>query len=723
MRRVRIGISALAALAMLGAPAAAQQQAPATPQSAFDDAKALGTQRANSDALNLRNGQSQGVVANTIRGFTADPPEKQIYGRQDTAGPTAAMRARCASNPSDPVCSGARVATAQRPASDLTPASPVLAAQEAVRNPTAVLGDIASTYNACSVGGTLTTPAQFERRSCTLDTGAWQSEPCTKTLSVSPVDRYSCNVGSVLASANIGGEMSVVAYCNATGNGRVPFTFNAWGSHGTCSGPLSVTLDLSRPQPQTGGTPQVVGGLQPHWSGYCFPIEVAWEGPGCSNGQCNLTVHFVQTPAIEPGYACTQAGQVRGADISFSGYPPGGSEATCFVPYQDYDAAASAGALEYWGVAGGVAAYWGAVGPATPSGWQWSGGRHYSTALSFAEPTLLPASGDVWTDSCASQEARAPLQAKDGLDTGSTLVKPTVGPIGQSQCVRTRSVCTDGPSTRVIDGVSVRRECWSYSNQFECTTLDASSTCGAAAFAACSPAGDAGCVSVDSAGRCLQATQAVDCKTADAVFSSALNCGDSSYCAGGSCWDSTKTSNTGFAQAVSQLEAHQEAGKDMTVDGSAVQIFKGQDRRCTVGSFGLDNCCSDSALIQQCSQDEQDTYRQKSEGRCHAVGEYCSSRAIFGSCVERTHSACCFSSLLGRVIQEQGRAQLAVDWGDARNPDCRGFTPAELTALDWSRFDLSEFYASIHATPLEQNQVSGDVRGQQTGCYYGKGRC
>ena len=84
---------------------------------------------------------------------------------------------------------------------------------------------------------------------------------------------------------------------------------------------------------------------------------------------------------------------------------------------------------------------------------------------------------------------------------------------------------------------------------------------------------------------------------------------------------------------------------------------------------------------------------------CHGVGSYCSKRIpIIGQCVETTETYCCFNSRLARILNEQGRAQLGRAWGGAQSPDCSGFTIAQLQALDFSRMDLSEFYAEIAPT-------------------------
>ncbi|WP_420475243.1 type-F conjugative transfer system mating-pair stabilization protein TraN [Noviherbaspirillum sp. ST9] len=84
---------------------------------------------------------------------------------------------------------------------------------------------------------------------------------------------------------------------------------------------------------------------------------------------------------------------------------------------------------------------------------------------------------------------------------------------------------------------------------------------------------------------------------------------------------------------------------------------------------------------------------------CHSVGSYCSScLRILGrcvSCITHTTSKCCFNSVLSRIVNEQGRVQVGKGWGSAEDPDCSGFTVAQLQSLDFAAMDLTEFYASI----------------------------
>lgn len=105
-------------------------------------------------------------------------------------------------------------------------------------------------------------------------------------------------------------------------------------------------------------------------------------------------------------------------------------------------------------------------------------------------------------------------------------------------------------------------------------------------------------------------------------------------------------------------------------------------------------------LLQGCDQQDMETGMLRGSGMCHEVGTYCSS-SILGVCIQKARGHCCFNTKLGRIIQEQGRPQLAafneIGWGTAKNPYCRGFSAEEFQALDFSRMDLSEYYADIEA--------------------------
>jgi conjugal transfer mating pair stabilization protein TraN len=97
---------------------------------------------------------------------------------------------------------------------------------------------------------------------------------------------------------------------------------------------------------------------------------------------------------------------------------------------------------------------------------------------------------------------------------------------------------------------------------------------------------------------------------------------------------------------------------------------------------------------------------------CHYIGQYCEKHWFFG-CVQEANGYCCFNSMMARIIQEQGRPQLTSfgptgDWGPPDNPNCRGFTPSEFEAIDFSKIDFSEYISVI------QNNLSTEIQDAQT---------
>lgn len=113
-------------------------------------------------------------------------------------------------------------------------------------------------------------------------------------------------------------------------------------------------------------------------------------------------------------------------------------------------------------------------------------------------------------------------------------------------------------------------------------------------------------------------------------------------------------------------------------------------------------------LFSGCDQQDMETAMLRGSGMCHEVGTYCTA-SFLGVCLQKARGHCCFNTKLGRIIQEQGRPQLksfnGVGWGTPKKPICRGFTPEEFQALDFSKIDLSEYYADIEARNQSAIQI------------------
>ncbi|PKP92788.1 MAG: conjugal transfer protein TraN [Alphaproteobacteria bacterium HGW-Alphaproteobacteria-16] len=113
-------------------------------------------------------------------------------------------------------------------------------------------------------------------------------------------------------------------------------------------------------------------------------------------------------------------------------------------------------------------------------------------------------------------------------------------------------------------------------------------------------------------------------------------------------------------------------------------------------------------LFSGCDGQDMETAMLRGSGMCHEVGSYCTA-SFLGVCLQKARGHCCFNTKLGRIIQEQGRPQLksfnAAGWGTPRKPLCRGFSPEEFQALDFSKIDLSEYYADIEARAQSDIQI------------------
>jgi hypothetical protein len=150
--------------------------------------------------------------------------------------------------------------------------------------------------------------------------------------------------------------------------------------------------------------------------------------------------------------------------------------------------------------------------------------------------------------------------------------------------------------------------------------------------------------------------------------------------------DTTRETSEEFRQKYGDSSA----SKLFSSDGSSFRKGRSQTMPSLMDAFeefGVRNIFGD---LLSCPEDDLRATTRAVSRSCHYLGSYC-SRKVLGVCLTRRSSWCCFSSPLARIVQEQGRAQLARSFGSARHPECRGFTMEELGALDWDMMDLSEW--------------------------------
>ena len=170
------------------------------------------------------------------------------------------------------------------------------------------------------------------------------------------------------------------------------------------------------------------------------------------------------------------------------------------------------------------------------------------------------------------------------------------------------------------------------------------------------------------------------------------SCARVTYCVGAGCESVRAQSNTGFVDATARLNMVLEMGGE-EFDRESLRFFTGGRRTCNIRLFGLANCCTNSGALvglANCSAEEVELAEERNAGNTRYLGQYCARRTFFGVCIRRARAWCVFGSKLGRILQEQGRAQLGVGWGS-----CRGLTVAEVERIEFDRLDLSEFTENL----------------------------
>ena len=140
-------------------------------------------------------------------------------------------------------------------------------------------------------------------------------------------------------------------------------------------------------------------------------------------------------------------------------------------------------------------------------------------------------------------------------------------------------------------------------------------------------------------------------------------------------------------------------------DGSCngqLYVFNGQDNRCRskdkFGGLVGGGCCDKNKVflgLVRCKEHEKALAKKNKDNLCVEVGEYCSKRRKFIGCIQHSKTHCCFNSLLAKIFNEQGRAQIGKGWGSPESPNCRGFTTEEFQKLDFSKMNLTEFTKSL----------------------------
>lgn len=268
-----------------------------------------------------------------------------------------------------------------------------------------------------------------------------------------------------------------------------------------------------------------------------------------------------------------------------------------------------------------------------------------------------------------------------------------------TECRSTQSDCIEGPETRIVNGVEVYRSCWKKRETYVCNYPN---TC---SYLLTNPSDTLTCKLNEPDKRHCKVAIQNQCLIYDVTLSceeqkcedTNLICGETSFCLDGNCYQGEGEKSDSFAENASALAALSEAAKDFSED--TVKIFTGTAAFCDKKPIGLSDCCADKGWgndigLTQCSEQEIGLGEAKEKGLTIYIGEYCAEE-VLGVCIRKKKSYCQFDSKMARIIQEQGKVQLGMNFGDKKRPNCVGITPEQMQKLDFSKIDFSDFYADM----------------------------
>jgi conjugal transfer mating pair stabilization protein TraN len=270
--------------------------------------------------------------------------------------------------------------------------------------------------------------------------------------------------------------------------------------------------------------------------------------------------------------------------------------------------------------------------------------------------------------------------------------------VDQGLCHYDTKECTQGPQTRIIEGISITKECWEEKLTYACEFPTKDN---------CSPLRARGCVQINSVCKqnvgntCVAYTQTYQCK-GGSKSSYHITGGNTPFCLDGSCRDQSFAANTEMMSSIAQLSLL----KDMK--GKIDSIFEGEKHKCSKRIMSFKDCCGSgkgwgkSIGFGGCKAKEKILQEKRKERLCHYVGTYCAKK-VLGKCVKKKSSFCCFGSRLLKAFHEQGRRQINLGWGEPKEPLCRGFTIREIQRIDFSKLDLREVFEDLMKNYKPQN--------------------
>lgn len=166
------------------------------------------------------------------------------------------------------------------------------------------------------------------------------------------------------------------------------------------------------------------------------------------------------------------------------------------------------------------------------------------------------------------------------------------------------------------------------------------------------------------------------------------------------CMDTSTPPNQNFQITATMMAMAQAVQNDFDRDN--LRIFTGQAKGCTYSAFGtiFVDCCADdpSQMFGSCTDTEVELAGDKRARQAIFVGTMCTEWWSFGLgsiCAKNEDVYCTYHSQLARIIQQQGRPQIGLNWGTPETPICDGFTLSEFASLNFQVMNFSEYFSNI----------------------------
>jgi conjugal transfer mating pair stabilization protein TraN len=545
-------------------------------QSAHDEGIAAGNAANPVIKGTINTPSATGVVP----GYTTTPPETAYAGKASFGADVNAKLAACASTPTDPTCQALKnaIASANTPRPAISPADPsVVAARAIARNPSTDLGSLAAYYSGC-VTSDVTSPPTTVTRDCARYVGVG-SYMCSNLLTVGVSRTTSCSPGDWFAHA-ASGSTGLDAQCLPDR----PET--AQHFRVTSSGNPLAFFDVDMTAPVV--FPQIVAvlGTSYSWMSSTEIQTAVWVADrSCAGSTCTLTAMIADsvretcTGTADSGFTCTTekpflevysacpSGTQSGDKLQTETCTGSGDSVSCTYGTLDvktcYAPSGPIAATDTTGMF--TSPFWSASSTRAVVGWAPNPayGPIPQMKLTYTKPATTATTADTWNDQC-----------------------PTLASSGRC-AVASPPRCIDGPSTKVIDGVSVYRDCWEYQSSMSCTDTVTSDQCAPLVAAGCTPLSSTCKQTNPTTGSCEVFSDQYSCSMPAETTTTATNCPTNVFCMGTNCFNIGYTNDADFGRSMSMLEAAREAG--VYLDKDRMQVFKGEANHCR--DKLLNNCC------------------------------------------------------------------------------------------------------------------------------------